>query len=264
MACAFHHQGYASFVELTFEIYAFLFIAATLAGFIDSIAGGGGLITVPAMLAVGIPPVNVLATNKMQSISGTGTSCYRYAKAGLIDFRSYRWTLAWIFIAASAGTILIQLVSTDILGWLVPILLSLVVAYVLFSPRMTDDDAHERLSVKGYGPVAGLIGFYDGFFGPGTGSFFTTTLVGLRGIGLTRATGLTKAFNFTSNAASVIFYALGGKMLWTLGLLMAIGSIGGAWLGTHMAMRFGARVIRPFLILISLGLIVRLLWQQFG
>ena len=85
---------------------------------------------------------------------------------------------------------------------------------------MTDEDAHQRLSERGYAPVGGLIGLYDGFFGPGTGSFFSTSLVALRGYGLTRATGVTKLLNFTSNVASVIFFALGGKMLWLLGLCM--------------------------------------------
>ena len=111
---------------------------------------------------------------------------------------------------------------------------------------------------------AGSIGLYDGFFGPGTGSFFTTSLVALRGYGLTRATGVTKLLNFTSNVASVLFFALGGKMLWLLGLCMAAGAMLGGWLGSHSAIRFGARLIRPLLVMISLGLTARLLWGYFA
>ena len=129
---------------------------------------------------------------------------------------------------------------------------------------MSDEDAHRRLTAKGYAPVAGGIGFYDGFFGPATGTFFTTSLVALRGLGLTRATALTKAFNFTSNIASVLVFALGGKMIWLLGLSMAVGSMTGAWLGSHTAMRFGASVIRPLLVIISLAMTARLLWGYFG
>jgi len=120
------------------------------------------------------------------------------------------------------------------------------------------------VSAAGYAPIGGAIGFYDGFFGPGTGTFFTTTLVGLRGYGLTRATALTKALNFTSNVASVLFFAIGGKMLWLLGLCMAAGAMTGGWIGSHTAMRFGAQVIRPLLVLISLGLTARLLWSYFA
>ena len=90
---------------------------------------------------------------------------------------------------------------------------------------MSDEDAHQRISARGYAPVGAAIGAYDGFFGPGTGSFFTATLVGLRGLGLTRATALTKLFNLTSNIASVLFFAIGGKMFWLLGLCMAAGAM---------------------------------------
>jgi uncharacterized membrane protein YfcA len=129
---------------------------------------------------------------------------------------------------------------------------------------MTDEDAHQRISARGYAPVGAAIGAYDGFFGPGTGSFFTATLVGLRGHGLTRATALTKLFNLTSNVASVLFFAIGGKMFWLLGLCMAGGAMLGGWIGSHTAMRFGAQVIRPLLVILSLGLTARLLWSYFA
>jgi uncharacterized membrane protein YfcA len=150
------------------------------------------------------------------------------------------------------------------MGLLIPVLLMAVALYVLLSPRMTDEDAHERISDTGYKPVAASIGFYDGFFGPGTGSFFTSSLVGLRGMGLTRATALTKLFNLTSNVASVIVFAVGGQILWLLGLCMAVGAMAGGWVGSHSAMRFGARLIRPLLVLLSLGLTARLLWGYFN
>jgi uncharacterized protein len=133
-----------------------------------------------------------------------------------------------------------------------------------FSPRMSDEDAHQRISAHGYAPIGATIGAYDGFFGPGTGSFFTATLVGLRGHGLTRATALTKLFNLTSNIASVLFFAIGGKMLWLLGLSMAAGAMLGGWIGSHTAMRFGAQIIRPLLVILSLGLTARLLWTYFA
>ncbi|MEO0032939.1 MAG: hypothetical protein RIS94_2697, partial [Pseudomonadota bacterium] len=144
------------------------------------------------------------------------------------------------------------------------LLLMAVALYTVLSPRMDDSDSHARLTDRGYLPVAGTVGFYDGFFGPGAGQFYTTTLVSLRGLGLTRATGLTKLLNVTSNIASGIVFALGGQVLWMLGLCMGMGAIAGAWLGSHAATRFGAKVIRPLLVTVSLGLTGRLVWAWFN
>jgi uncharacterized membrane protein YfcA len=245
-------------------IYPILTAVAVLTGFIDSIAGGGGLIMMPALLFAGVPPVNALATNKLQSMFGTATACANYAHKGLVDWRANLLSIFLIFVGASAGVIAVQAIRTNALALVIPLLLLAVATYVLVSPRMSDDDAHQRIGVKAYAPIGALIGLYDGFFGPGTGSFFTATLVSLRGLGLTRATALTKLFNLTSNIAAVLFFAIGGKMFWLLGLSMAAGAILGGWIGSHTAMRFGATVIRPLLVILSLGLTLRLLWSYFA
>lgn len=251
-------------MELAPEIILLLTLVCVCSGFIDAIAGGGGLLTVPAMLFAGIPPINTLATNKLQSVMGTAIACRNYARAGMIDWRRNRLTALVILIASGIGTWVVQSIDTKLLNLIVPVLLVAVALYVLLSPRMSDEDAHHRVSSNGYAPIGGAVGFYDGFFGPGTGAFFTTTLVGLRGYGLTKATALTKLFNFSSNLGSVILFIAGGKMLWLLGLCMAIGSMAGGWIGSHTAMRFGAKVIRPLLVTISLGLTGRLIWGYFA
>lgn len=251
-------------MDLAPEVYVALALVCVCSGFIDAIAGGGGLLTVPAMLFAGIPPLNVLATNKLQSVMGTSMACYNFARKGMIDWRRNRLSVLAVFIGAGAGCVAVQAMDTRLLSLIVPILLVLVAGYVLLSPRMSDEDAHHRLGSNGYAPIGSAIGFYDGFFGPGTGTFFTTSLVALRGYGLTKATALTKLFNLTSNLASVILFAAGGHMLWLLGFCMAGGSMLGAWIGSHTAMRFGARVIRPVLVTISLGLTTRLLWSYFA
>lgn len=245
------------------EIIALLTAVAFFTGFIDAIAGGGGLIMVPALLFAGVPPLQTLGTNKLQSMCGTAIACFNYARSGLFNVREHWWTVLIVFVGAAAGVLAVQAVGSQSMGLVIPILLMAVALYVLLSPRMTDDDAHERVSDTGYKPVAGAIGFYDGFFGPGTGSFFTSSLVGLRGMGLTRATALTKLFNLTSNVASVIIFAIAGQVLWLLGLCMAVGAMAGGWVGSHSAMRFGARLIRPLLVILSLGLTARLLWGYF-
>lgn len=245
-------------------LYPALTGIAVLTGFIDAIAGGGGLIMMPALLTAGLPPVHALATNKLQSVFGTGAAMVNFARKGHIDWRSNRPAIVLVFLGAAAGALVVQHISIAALGLIIPALLVVSAIYILLSPRMTDEDVHHRLSERGYAPVGGAIGFYDGFFGPGTGTFFTTSLVGLRGHGLTKATALTKAFNFTSNVASVIVFALGGKMVWLLGLSMAAGAMLGGWIGSHTAMRFGAGVIRPLLVVISLAMTARLLWSYFA
>lgn len=245
-------------------VYPALTAIAVLTGFIDAIAGGGGLIMLPALLFSGVPPIQALATNKLQSVFGTGTATVNFLRGGLIDWRSNRLAMLLSFAGASGGVILVQTIEPGILALVIPLLLIIVAAYILISPRMTDEPARQRLGANGYAPVSGAIGFYDGLFGPGTGAFFTTSLVGLRGLGLTRATALTKLLNFSSNVASVFFFALGGKMLWLLGLSMAAGAMLGGWIGSRSAMRFGARLIRPLLVLVSLGLTARLLWDYFA
>ncbi|RIX31870.1 TSUP family transporter [Sphingomonas edaphi] len=245
-------------------VYPALTAVAVLTGFVDAIAGGGGLIMMPALLFAGVPPINALATNKLQSMFGTSVACFNYARKGLVDWRANMLTIILVFAGASAGVIAVQAINTKALALVIPLLLMAVALYVLVSPRMSDEDAHQRISARGYSPVGAAIGAYDGFFGPGTGSFFTATLVGLRGFGLTRATALTKLFNLTSNIASVLFFAVGGKMFWLLGLCMAAGAMAGGWIGSHSAMKFGARLIRPLLVALSLGLTARLLWGYFA
>ena len=243
------------------ETYALLTAVAFVAGFIDAIAGGGGLLTVPAMLSAGIPPIATLATNKLQSSFSSATATWNFGRKGMIDWRTYWPQVLVILVLSGIGAWTVQSIESDALNLIVPVLLIGVAAYVLLSPRMSDEDAHRRLGPAGYLPVGGTIGFYDGFFGPGTGSFFVTSLVSLRGLGLIRATAHTKAFNFASNIGGLVVFLAGGHALILLGLCMAIGSASGAYTGSHTAMRFGAKVIRPVLVAVSLALTVKLLWE---
>lgn len=245
-------------------MYAALTATAVFTGFVDAIAGGGGLIMLPALIFAGLPPHAVLGTNKLQSMCGTTMATWRYHRAGLFKVRPNLWLVAVTFVGAIAGALVIQRFEARVLSLVVPLLLMAVALYTLLSPRMDDHDNPALIGKRGYLPVASGIGFYDGFFGPGTGQFFAASLVGLRGMGLTRATGLTKLLNLTSNVASVIVFALGGQILWLLGLCMAVGAMTGAWLGAHSATRFGARLIRPLLITASLALTGKLIWGWFA
>nr|WP_314438327.1 TSUP family transporter [uncultured Brevundimonas sp.] len=246
-------------IELAPEIIALLCLAAVAAGFVDAIAGGGGLITVPALLAAGVPPVAAIATNKVQSSFGTASATWSYWRAGRINFGLLKWPLAATLVGAGLGAFAVTVVDTRWLMVLLPVLLIAIALYFLFGPKASDEDAHARLTPLAYSAVAGGIGFYDGFFGPGTGSFYALSLVTLMGMGLTRATANTKALNLMSNVVSVVVLAAGGHVLWLLGGCMAVGQVIGGRLGAHSAMRFGPRLIRPLLVVISLGMVAKLL-----
>lgn len=245
--------------ELAPEILAFLFVAAVAAGFIDAIAGGGGLITIPALLAAGVAPVAAIATNKVQGSFGTAAATWTFWRKGRIDFALLKWPLIAAVVGAVLGAITLSFVDTTWLMVLLPVLLIGIAVYFLVGPKASDEDVHARLTPFAFGAVAGGIGFYDGFFGPGAGSFYALALVTLLGMGLTRATAHTKALNFASNLISVIVFAIGGHVLWAVGLIMAVGQVLGGWLGSHAAMRFGPRLIRPLLVVICLGMVAKLL-----
>lgn len=246
-------------LELAPEILALLFVAAVAAGFVDAIAGGGGLITVPVLLAVGVNPVAAIATNKIQGSFGTAAAAWTFWRKGRIDFALLKWPLVFTVLGAALGAVTVTFVDTTWLMVLLPVMLAAIALYFLFGPKASDEDVHARLTPLAFGAVAGGIGFYDGFFGPGAGSFFALALVTLMGMGLTRATAHTKALNFASNLVSVVVFAVGGHVLWVVGLIMAAGQVLGGWLGSHAAMRFGPKLIRPLLVVICLGMVVKLL-----
>lgn len=241
------------------SVFITLIAVAGAAGFVDSIAGGGGLLTVPALLAAGLPPVSAIATNKIQSICGTSSACYAFAKKGHIDFKAIWIPALGSFIGAALGAITLQRISPTILAGVMPVILILMAGYFVFSPRISDEDRHRILGPLPYALVAAAIGFYDGFFGPGAGSFFAVSLVTLVGMGIIRATGHTKVLNVASNLGALLLMAAGGHIIWTLGLSMAAANVAGAQLGSRSAMRFGSKLIKPLLATISVALAIKLL-----
>ncbi len=246
-------------MHLTIEIIGLLCAVAFLAGLIDALAGGGGLLTIPALMAAGIPPVSALATNKLQSTFGTGGAFIAFARKGHIDFRRFAWPALAALIGAGFGAFAVQQVNPSFLAGFVPVLLIAMGIYFLVAPKMSDMDRHSRLGIAGLTIIAGVIGLYDGFFGPGTGSFLTTALVALGGLGLVRAIAHAKFLNFCTNFAGLTVMIVGGKVIWVLGFSMAAASIIGNQVGAHLAMRFGGRGVRPLLVLMSFALTIKLL-----
>ena len=251
-------------MELDLLTLGLLALAALLAGFIDAIAGGGGLITVPALLATGMPPTMALATNKLQGCFGSFSASVYYLRRGLIDWRNMKWAVVCTFVGSVLGTLLVQYIDASVLEKVLPFLLAVFALYFLFSPRIGDEDRQRRLGVIPFALLVGTgVGFYDGFFGPGAGSFFALGFIALAGYSMGKATAHTKVLNFTSNSASVLFFILGGPVVWVAGLAMAGGQFLGARLGSNMVVTKGTRIIRPMLVTVSLIMSVRLLWQQY-
>jgi uncharacterized membrane protein YfcA len=242
------------------EIATLLGLAATaaLAGCLDAIAGGGGLITVPALMLAGLDPAAAVATNKLQGTFSTGSSALAFARAGRLD-RSL-WPLAVVAGAGGlAGAVLLRLVPPTFLTAVMPALLLAVALYFGLSRMPGDADRKQRMSRRAFalGPVLG-IGIYDGFFGPGAGSFYLMGLVALLGFGVTRATAGTKLLNLASNASSLGFYIASGLVDWRAGAVMAAGAFLGAQLGSRLALTHGARLIRPLVVLVCCAMAARL------
>lgn len=248
---------------LTAEVVALLAAAAGVAGFVDSIAGGGGLITVPALMLAGLPPDQALATNKVQGSFGAATAAASYARSGLVDLRAQLPTAALAFGAGVAGAALVTAIPTGALRVILPVVLIAVALFFALKPGLDDTDRAARLTRGAFALTAvPVVGFYDGLIGPGAGAFYMLSFVMLAGFGVLRATAHTKLLNCASNLGGLAAFALTGQPLWLVGLAMGAAQMAGAWAGSRVAMRIGARVIKPLLVVTSTALALRLLWQM--
>ena len=252
-------------MEFGFDLLAILFGVAALAACVDAIAGGGGLITIPALLWAGVTPAQALATNKLQGSFGSFTASLNFIRKGHVNPRDMVLAIVLTFTGSALGTVLVQMLDPGILMTILPGLLILIALYFLFSPRVGDIDAHQLISKATFAFTAGFgIGFYDGFFGPGTGSFFSIAFVALLGFNMTKATAHTKVLNFTSNFASLVMFIAGGEVVWVVGGAMAVGALLGAQIGSHLVMKVGARLVRPLLVVTSIAISIKLIIDQYG
>ena len=251
--------------EVATQLALLLILAGFCAGFVDSIAGGGGLITVPALLLAGASPVEALATNKLQGTFGSGTAMLTYARAGHVRLRDQLGMAAISAAAGAGGALVAHLVPAEMLRIIMPVVLIGVAAFFALKPGLSDEARVERVRPAVFAVTAvPLIAAYDGFFGPGTGSFFMMGFVLLAGYGVLKATAHTKMLNFASNLGSLLVFVFSGATWWYVGLAMAVAQVAGASLGARVAMRVGARVIKPLLVLTSTAMALRLLWQAWG
>ena len=240
-----------------------LFVLALVAGTIDAMAGGGGLLTVPGLMATGIPPVSALATNKFQAIFSSLSATVHFWRSGRLDLRACWQPALMSMLGAIGGAACVSLIDPGTLRALVPFFLIGVCGWLLISEDFgkTAGPARVPFLVAGFTFVP-LIGAYDGFFGPGTGTFFALGLVALIGISLDQATMQAKLYNFMSNLGALGFFLINGHIVWPFAIVMACGMVTGGSIGAHLVLRHGTGLIKPLLIVTSLVMSVRLMWQN--
>ena len=244
--------------------YAVFFVTGLFAGFIDAMAGGGGIISLPVLLNFDMPVAMALGTNKLQATFGSITASLRYVRGGAVQWERCYAGIAATLVGAAIGTFAVAHVSNKLLEKAIPWFLVAIATYTIVRPAMGRSDHPPRWPETPYFLVAGLaLGFYDGLFGPGTGSFWTMALVAGLGFNFTKATGYTKVMNATSNIVSLAIFAAAGKVAYLPGVAMGFGQLLGAHLGSHLVLRNGAKLVRPLFILMVLATVGRLLYLNF-
>ncbi len=245
---------------------AFLVGAGVLASFIDSQVGGGGVITLPALLAAGLPPAAASATNKVGGTSSALFASANYLRSGLVPRRQ---VLLFAPLSLLGGAIGVWAFLHSDPSWLLPtilVVMGAMAAYVLLRPKFGAED-HARLGVL---PLVAMglacldIGTYDGLLGPGTGSFLLFALVSLLGYGFRRAAALGRVLNLASNVSALAYWVLSGHVVWAIGVPMAVSMAAGGWVGSHTTLKHGDRYLKPLFVAVTAALAVRLLGRLAG
>lgn len=241
-----------------------LWLTAVGAGTIDTIAGGGGLITLPALLLVGISPATALGTNKFQAMIGEFNASIRFMKHGQIHINTILTGLVYVIIGSILGAITIHYTHSEILDKLIPFLTLAVLIYIIFSKRLLKISEKFLISTTIFYPFAGfIIGFYNGFFGPGTGSFWIFAFMFFLGFNLKKATLYGKPLNFTGNFASVFYFIFAGLVNYKVALIMGIGQLLGSYIGSTLVIKKGDKMIRPVFITVVLILTISLFMKNY-
>ena len=249
----------AGMLPLGLPVLLALVGAAFLAGALDAIGGGGGLIMVPALLAAGLPPHVALGTNKGQSWVGSLSAAIRYARGGLVDGRRARITFPAAFLGSLGGTALVLIMRPEALR---PVVLALlIVAAVLVMvvhPRARENGTPVRQRFLAAALIALVVGAYDGFFGPGAGTFYIAGFVAFLSLPIARASADAKVANFASNIAAAILFAHRGVVLWSIALPLACGQILGGYVGAHLVIRRGDSFVRAVVLVVVLALVIKI------
>ena len=243
--------------NFSIEILAFLFFVGVVAGFLDTLVGGGGLLAVPALLLSGIPPIYVLGTNKFQGSMGTGIATFLLFRKKKLDWNSVKNLMFASFIGSIVGGVIIQFVDTQFLSFVIPIVLVFIAIYFIVSPKPKSIASNPKSNKKFELFAVPVVGFYDGMFGPGAGSFFAMTGVMIKKLEIIQATILAKPLNFASNIAGFIVFFSFGHIAFLIGLIMMMGQMIGAFFGTHYLLKANPLIIRLLIVIISISMLIK-------
>ena len=248
--------------------WIFITLASLLAGFVDAIVGGGGLVMVPALFAAfpAAPPATLLGTNKAAAVWGTAMSTWQYSRRVQIRWAAMLPAAAAGFAGSFAGAWAVTVVSGEFLRKLLPVVLLGVLAYTLAKKELGRHHAPRlsgRAELAAACGIGAVIGFYDGFFGPGTGSFFVFLFVRLLGYDFLNASASAKLLNCATNVAALVLFAAKGHVWWHFAVTLAVANIVGSLLGTHLALKHGAGFVRGIFILVVSVLILKTGYDAF-
>ena len=236
-----------------------LVLVAFFAGYIDAIAGGGGMILIPALLFAGIPAVAAMAVNKIVAMSGTAIAVLKFALARQVSWKIVLWSALPCLLASYFGGLVALHMSETVLAWAILICIPIALYFVLRGKQAINTGT--EVSVK-KGPLAlAPIGFYDGLLGPGTGTYMTIAMRRVLSLGYLQATATTKPLNLLTNVGAGVAFLLAGKVIWSLAVPMLIANMAGAWLGSHSAIRNGEKFIRYMLIVVLTVMLVANLFK---
>ncbi|MDO4960431.1 MAG: TSUP family transporter [Eubacteriales bacterium] len=234
-----------------------------LGGFIDAIAGGGGLITLPAYMLVGLPVHSCIATNKISSGMGTGMAAYKYARAGFIQWKKALPCVIMALFGSAIGANIALHVSDRYFRIFMLIALPVVAFYVLKTKNFSEpkEKYSDGVTIIIGCLIAFFIGGYDGFFGPGTGTFMILCFTAITHLDVTEANGITKAINFASNMSALVVFLMSGKVIIPLGLIAGCFNMLGNYIGASLFQKEQARLVRPFMLVVLVIFFIKLLTE---
>lgn len=242
------------------ETTLFLAAAGFLAAFIDSQVGGGGVISLPALLAVGLPPHLALGTNKFGATAASLSASVNYGRSGAVPWKEAALWMPLAFGGSLLGVWLVLHIAGDHLLAIVLVLMAAMAAYTLLRPSFGKTDRlalPTRGEMLGMSAMALLIGTYDGFLGPGTGSFLIFAIVAILGYGFRKAAALGRVLNFASNAGALSYFLGKGLIAWEFGIPMAVATLAGGWVGSHVGLKHGDRWLKPLFVVVVAALMLR-------
>lgn len=245
------------------ELYIFLLFIGLLAGYIDAIVGGGGLLTIPALLHCGLSPHTTLGSSKFAATFGVMSSTLVYLRKNIYNLKLWLFIVLASLIGAAIGTVTIHFIAANWLEKIIPLLLITIVIYMIIPKNMRQKGrAYNYRPAKLKGGIIGLVlGFYDGFFGPGTGSFWTSALLYFFKLDLLQATAIAKLMNFSSNIVAAIIFACYGSINYPLAIALLFGYVAGAYLGAHAAIKHGRKLIKPLFLIVVTIVAIKLIIQ---